>query len=38
MNNIQDQLRSRSLIILFFAFLSGISTAAAAVMPFVISN
>jgi hypothetical protein len=35
-SDIQQQFRVRSAIVLFFAFLSGISTAATAVMPIVI--
>ena len=36
MNDIEDTLRARGLLVLFFAFASGISTVAAGVMPFVI--
>ena len=38
MNDIENTLRARGLLVLFFACVSGISTVAAGVMPFVLNS
>jgi hypothetical protein len=38
MNSIHNEFRVRGAIVLFFAFLSGISTAATAIVPLVIQS